>query len=388
MDWVILILLVPAVLVPIVLLCGFVGCKSFDEEIAAVPDPPLGLTATRVGLDQIDLAWLDKSGGTATFLIERDGTPLKTVNGTKHEDKGLDDGTTFHYAVKAVIGSNVSAPSNQAAATTKPKAPSDLQVTNPRDVDQIEIDWKNDSKAKKIDFRLQFRPFPGGAAFSDRPAVAKTKDTHPNLTEDTEFEYRVVAFVTGIENGAMKEVVSDPSVAIRGKTLKWRPIFNATLGPDSRDRLGDCLVQRISAAALTPKHDGIWVRITMRGVVNQSTHLTAIHISRGRTGGNPWDSAADLTEVRFGGASGAISPQNGDPVVSDKTKYTLDADQDLIIAVNVKSDSKALRRGAKPGVQRFAKDNAAEAGTQVRSPAGYTPPENGFVYCIEKIEVA
>lgn len=75
MDWLLLILLVPAILVPIVLLFGFSGCSSFDSALADPVAPPLPPTLLHSELtknrDGIILTWMNNDGNTVTSYIER-----------------------------------------------------------------------------------------------------------------------------------------------------------------------------------------------------------------------------------------------------------------------------------------------------------------------------
>ncbi|MFO1092478.1 MAG: fibronectin type III domain-containing protein [Planctomycetaceae bacterium] len=112
MDWVFLGLLVPAVLVPIVLLCGFAGCRQIlglEDPILTVA-PPTNLRADSIGLDGITLAWdyLDPPPEPVKFDVEINNTspPLQSIvsdiSGRSFTHSGLPPGTTFFYRVRAV----------------------------------------------------------------------------------------------------------------------------------------------------------------------------------------------------------------------------------------------------------------------------------------------
>ena len=127
MNWFLLFLLIPLVLLPVVLLCGFAGCAQIADlgESTDPPPAPSNLIAKTAGASRISLHWQDNSGGTANFVVERttiapDGSGslspvVPELIGTFFVDTGLPEGTTFLYQVKAVGSSDGS---NYAMATT------------------------------------------------------------------------------------------------------------------------------------------------------------------------------------------------------------------------------------------------------------------------------
>src|SRR3954451_7229882 len=133
MSWFLLFLLIPLVLVPVVLLCGFAGCAEIaDLGHGPGPSPaaPSNLIAKTAGASRISLSWRDNSGGTANFVVDRttiapDGSSSLSQVGGKlpgifFVDTGLAEGTTFLYQVKSVDSSGQlsSDGSNYAIATT------------------------------------------------------------------------------------------------------------------------------------------------------------------------------------------------------------------------------------------------------------------------------
>src|SRR4029077_18672365 len=116
MEWFGLIFLLPLILVPIVLLCGFVGC-GIDDVATKVFLPPSNLVGTAVGEKRIDLTWQDNTGGGVDFSIERapnggsffpigDTTSQPTKTVFTDQDPliplipRLLEGTTFLYQVR------------------------------------------------------------------------------------------------------------------------------------------------------------------------------------------------------------------------------------------------------------------------------------------------
>ena len=110
-EWLILLLLVPAILVPVVLLGGFAGCGfegagpcGSGDALAA----PTNVSATAWSESLIVVEWTNSNPSTvdATFEIERttEGeapVPL-TASSSPFLDFGLDPGTTYTYRVRAV----------------------------------------------------------------------------------------------------------------------------------------------------------------------------------------------------------------------------------------------------------------------------------------------
>jgi hypothetical protein len=144
MDWLILILGVPAILIPLVLLFGFAGCVQTascteDEDCpvgtqcvdgsCVVPSPPLlpPQNLAAIGLDDhsVSLTWINNDFADTRFRIERmedDGeefeTVLDDVPSTSVTDTSGSEGVTYLYRVRALLDGQVSAPSNIASATT------------------------------------------------------------------------------------------------------------------------------------------------------------------------------------------------------------------------------------------------------------------------------
>jgi hypothetical protein len=78
MEWIILVVLVPAVIVPVVLLFGFAGCAALAdiEDInlsQLTPGKPYNLYAEAIGEFEILVTWQFDSKGPAGFEIERTG---------------------------------------------------------------------------------------------------------------------------------------------------------------------------------------------------------------------------------------------------------------------------------------------------------------------------
>jgi hypothetical protein len=124
MDWFILIVVVPLVLVPLVLLYGFAGCGEFGSAPPSDP-PPFDLVATGKGVDHIALEWNHASPATVSFTIARkapgeaafDEDYRAGVLQTTFDDKPIPAGL-YHYKVRAVVNASPTGWSDEAQAQT------------------------------------------------------------------------------------------------------------------------------------------------------------------------------------------------------------------------------------------------------------------------------
>ena len=165
MDWLILILGVPAILIPLVLLFGFAGCGNLagrcsddrdcvqgtlcvdgacvsagdpGEPIFAL-SPPENLVAISLNDNSVFLAWSDNDPAATDFQIERaeDGDEPQpiTLSGTispagTTDDTGLQEGVTYVYQVRAQgDGLPDSDPSDTSSATVLPATPVSFTAT-------------------------------------------------------------------------------------------------------------------------------------------------------------------------------------------------------------------------------------------------------------------
>lgn len=123
-EWVTLVLLIPAIVVPIVLLFGFAGCSIlFDPAKLPIARPTI-VSAKAISASSIRIMW-DHTGDAATFQVRRtragdvSPTPLPTSE-TSLDDTGLEEGTTYIYRVVAfrTEDNKVSEPSDEVSAST------------------------------------------------------------------------------------------------------------------------------------------------------------------------------------------------------------------------------------------------------------------------------
>jgi Fibronectin type III domain len=422
MDWLILILGVPAILIPLVLLFGFAGCgtpagvctddadcpvgtQCVDGSCFAVgepgqpnpPPPPLApenLAAIALDDRSVSLTWTNVDPAT-DFLIERapeDGEfaaipaprDLSPAGATDESDD-LQEGVTYIYRVRALLGQEVSEPSDTSSATVFPAAPVNL-VATPANIDRIDLFWTNASTIAR-EFSVDHR-VPGGV-FEPIPDSRGTGTTFSDTgrAEGTPHEYRVFAIVgNGVEADVTQDVTSAASAIASATTLAFTAVFTAPLGAliNEAPIEGFCLVQRLSqtllaASGTTPTQ----VRILLRGPLTGSLTLDKVTISKAATGGDPYDADSDLTDVTSGVTIAANAAVTVGPV-----NYTLDFNRDLLIAFDISNTTGEgnVRFGALTGADAFSNPGTAEAGVQDRT-TNYPNFAPNTLVLIEKIEV-
>ncbi|MDT0396027.1 chitinase [Streptomyces edwardsiae] len=87
------------------------------SETGQPPAPPTGLRAGTVTSTSVALSWSPVSGATG-YAVYRDGTKIRTVNGTSATVSGLSPSTAYAFQVAAVNDAGESARSATVTATT------------------------------------------------------------------------------------------------------------------------------------------------------------------------------------------------------------------------------------------------------------------------------
>jgi Fibronectin type III domain len=420
MDWLILILGIPAILVPLVLLFGFAGCgpsafctddsdcpggtQCVDGSCFAVGQPeeftptvlaPENLTARALDDHSVLLTWTNTEPAATGFQIERapedgsDFTPIPApgdLSPTGATDaSGLQEGVTFIYRVRALVDQDASEPSDTSFATVLPATPVNLVATT-GGINQINLSWTNRSTVTNV-FSVERRVL--GGSFGPIGSVAGNTllDTGIDiggLSEGTTYEYQVSAtVVNGFENSVGLPVNSAPSAIASATTLAFTTAFTGTLTTDQPGGEGICLVQRLSSSLLAGA--GSQVRITLRGSTVGPLSLDNVFISRPdpTVGADLYDADTDLTLV----ALGVTIPMNNS-VTLPPVNYAFDPSKDLLVAFDISSNGNEgnLRFGPLAGADQFGQFSTAEAGVQNRS-SGYQGPRPNTLFLIEKIEV-
>lgn len=246
-------------------------------------------------------------------------------------------------------------------------------------IESIRIRWASPT-AEAVSFKV-FRITPGSEA---EFTTTGTEYLDTGLMPNTEYTYEVLA----IRDEDLKE--SSRSESATGRTLDYMPAFTATLTTDQAGIEGFCLVQRIEPLRLV--RSGNKVRVVVQGSTTGNLLIDRVTISQVATGGNVYDSAADLVEIAT-----AVSIPAGQIVELPVVTYTLDQTKPLLVAFDISST-------AGMGNVRFvnpvpATDAAmhfraatAEAGIQDRLPSAANPGAPLYnastsIYLVQRIDV-
>ena len=364
---------------------------------AATSFGPGDLAAIALNDHSVSLTWTNTDPAATGFQIERaeDGddpqpvSPSGTISpdGTTDDSPGLLEGRTFVYRVRALAdGQPPSNPSEISSATVLPATPVNFTATA-AGINQIDLRWTNASTVA-TEFSLERRDLPGGAfgPIGPNPLNATTFSDTSALVEGTTYEYRVSAVVDGVENSAQQPVQSLPATA-SATTLAFTAAFTAPPGTLAAEThlQGFCVVQRLSSTLLAAAGTQVrsQVRIVLSGSLNSLT-IDRIAISQVGTTGDPYDAAADRTDV----ALGVTIPPNTTLTVGP-VNYPLDPTQDLLVAFDINNGGGLaggnVRVGALPGADAFTNAATAEAGVQDRTTGYASVPAT--LHLIEKIEV-
>jgi fibronectin type 3 domain-containing protein/6-phosphogluconolactonase (cycloisomerase 2 family) len=120
------------------LLLVLAACGGGGSSTVKAPPAPTGVTAT-AGEGQVALSWSAAPEATS-YRVLRSATsggpyaPIASPEGTSHTDRGLTNGTTYHYVIHAVNSGGESPASTEVSATpmaaaTPPAAPANLMAT-------------------------------------------------------------------------------------------------------------------------------------------------------------------------------------------------------------------------------------------------------------------
>jgi hypothetical protein len=127
MEWLLLAVLIPAIVIPVVLLFGFAGCQLvFPLDDSQLP-APIDLVAVPRRTSVV-LTWEDQQSNTNTsYRVERTegqtAPVLLDASTTTLDDTGLAEATTYSYRVLAVVGEQQSAFTDPVAVATTSFAP-------------------------------------------------------------------------------------------------------------------------------------------------------------------------------------------------------------------------------------------------------------------------
>ncbi|NQT34315.1 hypothetical protein HQ587_03925 [bacterium] len=235
-----------------------VGCDD-DGEVITSPtiNPPTDLAAEIMSHNEIELTWIDNSSGVASFKIYRstDGStwdaPVEIdAGGTKFNDVGLSEGTTYHYQIKAVVSGTESAASMPVSAMTMPIAPTGF-VLSGLSSSSIELSWGDESDVE--DGYLLQRKLNADAEFGTSIELSANVTTYEDtdIEADMTYNYRLRA--------TLGEISSEWSDIITVSVVMGPSDLSAAVVSDSEIELawsdnsnietGFCLERKVDGSA-------------------------------------------------------------------------------------------------------------------------------------------
>lgn len=246
-------------------------------------------------------------------------------------------------------------------------------------IEAIRVSWVRAS-SEPVSFKV-FRITPGAEA---EFTTDGTEYLDTGLTPNTEYTYEVLA----IRKDDLRE--SDRSESATGRTLDFMPAFTATLTTDQAGINGFCLVQRIESLRLV--RSGTKVRVLLQGSTAGNLLIDRVTISQAATGGNVYDSAADLLEIAT-----AVSIPAGQTLELPVVTYTLDQTKPLLVAFDINPTAgmgNVRFVNPVPGTDASMhfRAAAAEAGIQDRLPSAANPGAPLYnastsIYLVQRIDV-
>jgi fibronectin type 3 domain-containing protein len=187
------------------------GANSAEVAVATVPAAPGNVTAT-AGNGQATLDWSASTGATGYSVLRATSpngsytTVASGLAGTSYTDTGLDNGTTYYYAIAATNGSGSSANSSQVSALTAPAAPAGLAAT--ADNAQVSLQWNASTGAASYSVLRSTTSGSGYASVASN--VTGTTYTDTGLTNGTAYYYVIIATNTGGTSANSSEASATP----------------------------------------------------------------------------------------------------------------------------------------------------------------------------------
>ncbi|HET6251018.1 MAG TPA: fibronectin type III domain-containing protein, partial [Tepidisphaeraceae bacterium] len=192
---------------------------------------PTGFAASSASASEIDLTWSQSSGATGYQVEVQAGSEWDNASGVlasssdSYPETGLDAGTSFTYRVVALDAGGPSDPSNSAAAETLPDVAGNFTATVASD-SEIDLSW--DSVTGANSYKIMRST---GGGYSTLTSVSGTTYSDTALSENSEYDYEIVATDDGGDGSAtapqdVTTLLTAPSVAVSdvtstGATLTW-----------------------------------------------------------------------------------------------------------------------------------------------------------------------
>jgi hypothetical protein len=246
-------------------------------------------------------------------------------------------------------------------------------------IETIRVSWARAS-SEPVSFKV-FRITPGSEA---EFTTDETEYLDTGLTPNTEYTYEVLA----IRQDDLRESTRSESATAR--TLDFMPAFTATLTTDQAGINGFCLVQRIEPLRLV--RSGTKVRVVVQGSTTGNLLIDRVTISQAATGGNVYDSAADIREI-----ASAVSVPAGQTVELPVVTYALDQTKPLLVAFDISPTAgmgnvRYVNPVPATDAAMHFRAATAEAGVQDRLPSAANPGAPLYnastsIYLVQRIDV-
>jgi predicted phage tail protein len=218
--------------------------KAVPRTVPTVPRSPTATPANTT----VKLAWLapKSSGGAAInkYAVQRSvstGGPWKSVaypTTRSHTAKGLTNGTTYYFRIRAHNAAGWSKPSTVVTAVprTVPSAPQSLVATAGENT--VTLSWKPplNTGGAKIDYTVQM---PNFGAWTDIASTTALTYTATQLYNGTPYDFRIVAHNAagfGAPSTAVKAVpFTTPAAPMKLAATSGKDWINLTWNPPLGD---------------------------------------------------------------------------------------------------------------------------------------------------------
>lgn len=198
------------------------GASANSAAVSATPQAnplvmaPTGLSATSVTTSQINLGWVDNSGGTAGFEVERSYDrvnfyPVGSVDPgiTTFTDSGLVTGATYYYQVAAREGLASSPASPILTVTTLPQPPTGLSAQTGNG--EVDLSWTASLGAAAYNVS---RSTTNGGPYVTVASVSGTSFIDASVTNGVTYYYVVTATAGNAISANSGQVSATPEPAL------------------------------------------------------------------------------------------------------------------------------------------------------------------------------